>query len=351
MIKFKADGGVTIIENDFIDEYMAEPQSAVFSLIYIYALRCAMGNIEVDNSGIAEKFNILESDVVKAWEYWNKKGIIRLNKGEDYQIEFLNIQKKAKAEVAVTTDKKVVRVTNRPVYKPTEIENVSNENPEIAELFNMAQMLLSKTLSPNDMSLIFGLYDWLGLPLEVIAVLLTYCARHKKPMSYIEKVGIDWAEKGIATTEMAEDYLNMFYSEYKEILKSFGIVGRVANEEEQSYMYTWLKKYAMPLDIIKIACTRAIRNIGQASFKYTDTIIKNWYDKGIKTVEAVEKESVAFNKKNEEKAKSKKTSMVKNSNEVKNSRNNKFTNCIQREYNPDELKDIERMLLDKEARK
>ena len=43
-------------------------------------------------------------------------------------------------------------------------------------------------LSQQDMSLLFSFYDWLGLPMEVIELLLSYCtASGHTGMRYIEK--------------------------------------------------------------------------------------------------------------------------------------------------------------------
>lgn len=65
-------------------------------------------------------------------------------------------------------------------------------------------------LSQQDMSLLFSFYDWLGLPMEVIELLLSYCtASGHTGMRYIEKVAIGWAEEGVNTVEKAAEYIEL----------------------------------------------------------------------------------------------------------------------------------------------
>ena len=49
--------------------------------------------IQVDNKEIAEKFSVIESDVVNAWVYWKKQGLVLLlgNK-EKPVVEFLPVK-------------------------------------------------------------------------------------------------------------------------------------------------------------------------------------------------------------------------------------------------------------------
>lgn len=349
LIKLQVNSRTTAIDNEFIDRYMNRPDSAVFSLIYIYALRCAIAGIGIENKVIADKFQILESDVVKAWRYWEKEGILALhkNKGE-YIIEFLNIgyiEESVKKEAAATAIPKMI-IETKPTYNPRDISKYSQSNPEVQELFGMAQVLLGKTLSSNDLSTLFGLYDWLGLSLEVIAVLLTYCGKNRKPMRYIEKTAIDWVEKGINTSEDAENYLNMYYSEYKEILDCFGIKNRMATDDEKGYMNGWLKKYRMPLEVIKVACNKTVNKTGQVSFPYADKIIQNWAEKNIRSVEDVEKQEMEFGKRTEEKKTNKKSTAIAGNQQ----KTNKFINYEQRSYNPEELKKLEKIMMNKDVK-
>ena len=62
-ISFRINTTYTSIENIFIDEYMPKAPAPLYSLVYIYGLRCACAGIQVDNKEIAEILSLPEKDV------------------------------------------------------------------------------------------------------------------------------------------------------------------------------------------------------------------------------------------------------------------------------------------------
>ena len=184
-IKFMCSNCATVIDNNFIDNYMAEAPSPVFSLIYIYAYRCAMAGISVSNSEIAKKFNVIESDVIKAWRYWKSVGLI--NTGGTSNEPFIEFTGgRGENEISADADKgktkeKVKIVPDRPVYNPSDINAIINENPEVGELLKLAEGTKGKTLPPKETELIVWMYQSLELPFEVILVLLSFCYKNGKP--------------------------------------------------------------------------------------------------------------------------------------------------------------------------
>ena len=155
-ISFTGSFSATIIDNNFIDDYMAEAPSPIFSLIYIYAYRCAMFGVSVSNSDIAKKFKILESDVIKAWKYWKSIGLINIvgNK-ENPCIEFLKSNKNME-EVAAIEDNKVKVVVAKPVFNPSDIADILNKNPEVGDLLRMAEGQRANLLLLRKQKLLYG---------------------------------------------------------------------------------------------------------------------------------------------------------------------------------------------------
>ena len=131
------------------------------------------------------------------------------------------------------------------------------------------------------MSLLFSFYDWLGLPMEVIELLLSYCtASGHTGMRYIEKVAIGWAEEGVNTVEKAAEYIELRKTGYRSILQAFG-QNRMPVAAEEAYMKKWLQEYKLPLDVVKLACERTVMQTGKASFAYADRILENWKKAGV----------------------------------------------------------------------
>ena len=71
------DLGITPIENIFINHYLPKAPGD-FVKVYLLGLKFCFQNApqHFSNEVIAKTLDILESDVVKAWQYWEKQGII-----------------------------------------------------------------------------------------------------------------------------------------------------------------------------------------------------------------------------------------------------------------------------------
>jgi DnaD/phage-associated family protein len=295
MIKFKVTAGVTPVSNTFIEQYMPKAATAMFSVIYIYALKRATSGEETSNDLIAQALGILESDVIKAWEYWAEVGVIALNRTQDsFEIEFLNLDKQA----AITPTNTAVGFAPRseaPTYSMADIEQYFTQYPQLDGLVKTVERVHGQPFSRDDVGTVVSFYVWLGLSEEVIMVLFGHCKG--KPMRYIEKTAINWADMGINSSDAAMDYLNTHFNKYKEIMAAFGVSGRAPGEKEQKIIDNWLFKLKMPMELIKLACDKALMRTGTVSFEYADSIIKNWHNNGVTTLSQAENADMAYKQK------------------------------------------------------
>lgn len=339
---FKTEAKSTVIDNIFIDEYMCNAGTPVFSLIYIYGIRCATEGIAIDNEQLAKKLNILESDIVKAWQYWQDKGLVAItNTAQGTEIAFISPKTRSQQlqteELAASKEIKKVE----PVYNPSDVSRLMADNPTIKSIIMGAESILGKTLNVNDVTLIAKMYDWYGMSESIIMMLLNYCiGKGNKNMGYIEKVAMDWYEKGITTLEQAEEYLDIISNDYVKIAEFCGMKNRKPTKSQQDYMYKWLFVYKMPLPIIEEACTRTIDTTGNASFKYINSIIEKWHSKGVKSVKDIDILDEEF-KKNLQNKQAKKQS------NLPNPKNNKFINYEQSMYSQEQWQGI----MERKARK
>ena len=88
---------------------------------------------------IAEKLEILESDVLKAWRYWEERDCFA-------------------KEAAQMSQPKAIP-SERPQYSPAEL-SCYLKREDVKRLFQSAQQKLGKTLSSGDMATLFSFYDW-----------------------------------------------------------------------------------------------------------------------------------------------------------------------------------------------
>jgi DnaD/phage-associated family protein len=223
--------------------------------------------------------------------------------------------------------------SGRPQYTVEELTVYQRQSKDIERLFSLAEQALGKMLTYNDMNLLFGFYDWLRLPVDVIGYMLTYCAEHdRRDMRYIEKVALDWAEKQIDDMEKALAYVQTFDRDYRAILQAMGQNTGYPTQSQRKYMDKWLNEYQMPAALVMKACDRAEEQLGKPKFTYVDKIIEDWHKKGITTAEAAEADTLDFRRKAEPAAKP----------AVKAVKNNKFVNFKQRERDYAQLEKMER---------
>lgn len=349
MMRFKTTSGVTPLSNVFIEEYMPKAPSAMFSVIYIYGLKCAVLESDVDLDYIAKKLGVLKSDVVKAWRYWSSCGVVRFEEnGEDGIVEFLPVactaQQKETSAQPVTVEKPVKQqlkpTGTMPVYNSDDIKKFLGEIPELEQLIKSFEAVNSKPLGHTEVGTIIGFHTWLGLPFEVIAMLITYCSG--KPIAYMEKTAFDWASKGINTAEEVEQYINTYHSSYRDILKCFGQGGRNPVEWELVYMNKWLNELKMPLILIKEACDRAMRKIGKTSdttYKYADSIIQAWNNNNIRSKGELDAYDKAYREKKEAERAARKAEQATKPDNVQ-IKPTAFSNYEQRVYTDEELSEI-----------
>ena len=306
------------ISKDFIEK---ELPLAPPTYVSVFLMTQALGE-QATRAEVAEKLDILESDVWKAWQYWEQRHVSLHHKKE-----------KEKAE----RERSWTHSSARPSYGAAEMA-IYLHRDDVKTLFSMGEKQLGRSLSHRDMEILFGLYDWLGLPVDVISMLLTYCvSMDKRGMSYIEKVGISWAKEGIYTTDKATEFIEMRRTGFREIMRTFGQGSRLPSQAEEDFMKKWIGEYHLPMEIILAGCERTVLRIGRVSFPYADSILTGWHKEGVKTMADIERLDEAYTAKQKlEKAAGRQYQRPAQP------RQNRFINYTQREWDYAELERLER---------
>lgn len=264
----------------FIDKYMTGA-NGTFVKVYLYAMRHS-GN-ELTDEGIAEALGILESDVLKAWRYWEKQGVVSLENGE---VEFHPNRPSS------TPSKEEKKVSGKKKYSEQEMVQAMENNQELKFLYSFAQQKLGNIIPPADVNILFSLYDWLKLPVEVIVMLFEYCSEKEKlNMRYIESTAIRWVEQGLRTTEQVEEYCRreeQQKKQYAAFQKMTGITGRMLSQTEKKYIDSWTEQMKFSDEMIHLAYEQTVMNTGQVSMPYMNKILTNWHHSGITSPVAVQ---------------------------------------------------------------
>ncbi len=290
------NGGMTMIENTFIDQFMPT-SSGDFVKIYLYLMRCAQsGQTDVSVAQIADALNYTESDVKRAMGYWQKQNCLELIDDTDMDAQSISAQTAPAQPAAVPAGTLSSDLQNKKSELPSAGSKITEFRPvpkhskeDIRNVLFVAENYLGRPLAQNEQESLVYFLNELGMDVDLIDYLLCYCISSNHPnIRYISKVALNWAEKGITTVEQARTEGLFGKKEYRTIFRTLGIQDHNPTAVEMEYMDRWLEEYALPMNIIILACERTILQIGKAQLSYTDSILRSWHDNNVRTVKDVE---------------------------------------------------------------
>lgn len=288
---------ITVVSNEFIDEYMALANGE-YVKVYLYLLRHQDRSVTVE--AVADALNHTEADVRRAIAYWEKAGALTAEgeKGreqafavgrekagqarsqEGKRLEVVEEEIAATASPAPVLDKKIPLA--RQSYTPEQVSRLGQEE-DFTQLLYIAQKYMNKVFTPRECELFAYLYDGLHMPAELLEYLVEYCVQggHSN-IRYMETVALNWHEKGIMTVELAKSYTASFSKDTFAVMKAFGLSDRKPGEVETGMIRRWFKEYGFGRDVIVEACNRTLATIHNPSFQYADKILSEWKKAGVK---------------------------------------------------------------------
>ena len=220
-------------------------------------------------------------------EYSEESSEFEANYGETYDLEEDYEEELIPKEASEDGIEKAKETELIPEKKP--IDSIKlGQDEEFGKLLYFIQMCIKKNLSQHDVERVAYMYESLDMSADLIEYMVESCVeKGKTSLRYMEKIAIDWYEKGIDSIEKAKKTANIYPKEVWEIMKAFGINSRRPGNGEVSYMTKWLQEYAFSIDVIKEACDRTLLNAQKPSFHYADSILGRWYKLGIKTIDEI----------------------------------------------------------------
>ena len=187
----------------------------------------------------------------------------------------------------------VLAVGERPNYSEKDVLQSLDTDPSFRRLYGEIQRRLGRQLNTEELKVILSLVRYLGLPADVICVLVTYCqerARRKgsirnPSLRTIEKEAYAWAERGIDTMEEAAAFIqaqNVYHSRLSSLCRLLQVRGRSLTGPEEKYAKAWLD---MDFDdeAITMAYERTCLNTGGLSWAYMNKILLRWHEAGFHT--------------------------------------------------------------------
>ena len=393
---------ITTIYNSFIEDYMPAANGS-YVKVYLYIAKCLQAkesNFSI--SSLADQLENTEKDILRALMYWEKKGLMSLNRdkatGEILGLEMLipfaerdfdtyeNTAKESAASLGVDSDlsetgaldrrnsdfsetdaantstyessgtdapsnvnSDVHRASNsaqennssavKPIQVPPEQIQELSANEDFVWVCNVVESYLERPMKPTEIQLITYLYGTLHFSRELILHLYDYCISMGKTASnYIQTVALSWHEQGIKTPEQAQNASVRYLASYNAVSKALGL-GRGLAEIEKKYVDHWQNDWNMDLSVILEACNRTVLKLHHADFKYTEGILSHWNEQNVRTLQGVEQSDLHYAQTKEQKEKK------KPSTSGKQTPRNQFQNFKQRDVSSEELQELERKLL------
>ena len=312
------EGNSTVIENEFIDHYMAKANGEYVKVYLLLLRHLNASNSSLSICKLADYLECTEKDILRAFKHWSKVGLLRIDHDEAGNICGLAVGKDAANSV----------VSTPPQPKPVKRTKKASQE-ELRQLYFVVEQYIGKPLSATEIKKINYFYDTLNFSIDLIEYLIEYCVENgHRTFHYIETVALNWSDSGIQTVEEAKQNTVSYTKNYFSILNAFGIKGRSPAPAEITFIKRWLEEYGFSLDIIIEACNRTICNTHKPDFKYTDSILCNWIANDVHTLSDISKLDEAYQK--ERVTKKRTTSKPANA-------GNRFNNFEGRSYDMDSL--------------
>lgn len=239
------------------------------------------------------------TDIIIALQFWRGAEVLTLADSAENKT---TPAKKSK------TVKKLDLEHDVPIYSGEELAAIMEKNPDLNLLIDECQKLTGKSLfNPHERNKIVALHDYLGLSAEYILSVFNYCKRAygygtRTTIPYIVKTIYNIYDNGIDTEEKLYEYLKYKeeYDSYEgKVLRIFGIQRKPSTKEE-TIIETWMKTYAMTMDMVEYAYELTVNATTKASIPYADTIMLNWHKAGCTTLEQVKEVEFNYRKKQEQ---------------------------------------------------
>jgi len=254
------------------------------ALLYLYILKT---HGQKTSSEAAIALDKSKGWVASAMSVLSRLGLVHLDNGVGVD------------DTEDSREKAVRKSLPKEPRKPTEQE-VTRElmsGSDFAIVVDETQRRLGDILTSDDLMRLYGIYNELRLPAEVIMQLITHCISESRKtgdgrspnVRYIEKAAYKWEREGLFTLEKAEEYLKALEARNSiqgEMKKALHIRGRELSATEKRYVDSWIDMGFEP-HAIAVAYDKTVTNTGSMAWPYIDKIINSWHNKGQHTLEEV----------------------------------------------------------------
>lgn len=181
-----------------------------------------------------------------------------------------------------------------PEYSAQEVSRRAEADGVFSALVSETQRLLGRMLSGADLKTLFGIYDYLALPAEVILQLVQYCIDFRKGgrmpgMRQIEREAYAWADRELVTLEQVEAYIHGQQQRMEKVelfREELQLKGRALSGSERRFLESWAD-WGFGPEAVALAYDRTVLQTGGLKWAYMNSILKRWHEAGLHSIQAI----------------------------------------------------------------
>ena len=185
-----------------------------------------------------------------------------------------------------------------PEYDAREVAQRGGEDMGFRAVLGETQRIFGRMLSTSELKQLFGIYDHLKLPAEVMLMLINHCVSECREkfgpgrlpsFRSIEREGFAWADMEILTLEQAEEHIRrkkQAAGDLNRLRRALGLGARAFSASEKKYAESWLAM-GFSVEALEIAYDRTVLKTGALKWGYMNSIVQSWHEKGLHTPEEI----------------------------------------------------------------
>ena len=255
------DLGDTPIENIFINDFMPMANGTyvkVYLLGYKYAYDKDV-KVEVNNQIIAKHLGIPLDDVLRAWDFWESKGIIeKIHVDEDdeynYKVKFLNLKQLYIKNNLSLFNTKPEEVKPSKSTTPKELIE-ANQIPLINKMFNNIDDIMRREVVATEK---LKILDWIknyNMNPDVIEMAFAYGVERRgvRKFNYVESIVRNWYDMGLTNMDALLEHFKSQdekYYRYRRVMKALGLDNRPITEGEMKIIDKWFDEYKFSIEMV-----------------------------------------------------------------------------------------------------
>lgn len=293
------DLGDTPIENIFINDFMPMA-NGTYVKVYLLGYKYAYdkdAKVEVNNQIIAKHLQIPLDDVLRAWDFWESKGIIeKIHVDEDdrynYKVKFLNLkQLYIKNNLSLFSTKTEEVKKPKTSVTPKDLID-ANQIPTINKMFNNIDDIMRRQTVATEKQRILSWIENYNMNPDVIEKAFIYGVERKgiRNINYVEGIIRNWYDNGLTNMEALLEHFKRQdekYYRYQRVMRALGFDNRPITEGEMKVIDKWFEEYKFSMELVLKGCEGSAK-VAKPNINYIDAILTSWYKKDIKTIEDIE---------------------------------------------------------------